>query len=161
MSLVIRTATPADLDAIVRLHTEARSTYYSGHLAPHAYAGPEEVGRSTAGWARAVDAEHATVLCAERDGVLEGVAAFRTEAGVTTLTQLHVAPSRWRTGVGTALHTARTDAWHRAGVRTARLEVFAPNTRAQSFYAHHGWTADPDAPRHGTHRVLRLVLLDG
>ncbi|WP_328722385.1 GNAT family N-acetyltransferase [Streptomyces sp. NBC_00247] len=158
MSLTIRTATPADLDAIVRLHTEARATYYRGHLAPDAYAGPEEVGRSATGWTRAVAAEHATVLCAERDGVLVGVAAFRAEHGATTLTQLHVAPARWRTGVGTALHTACTDAWRRTGARTARLEVFAPNTRARSFYAHHGWTADPDTPRHGTHLVLRLVL---
>ncbi|WP_327175069.1 GNAT family N-acetyltransferase [Streptomyces sp. NBC_01335] len=161
MSLLIRTATPADLDAIVRLHTEARATYYRGHLAPDAYAGPEEVGRSAAGWARAVDAEHATVLCAERDGALVGVAGHAVRDGGTTLTQLHVDPSQWRTGVGTALHSACTDAWRRAGVRTARLEVFAPNTRAQAFYAHHGWTADPDTPRDGTHLVLRLVLGDG
>lgn len=158
---MIRTATPADLDAIVALHTEARATYYRGHLPAEEYEGAEEVARSRNGWAGAVDRPGATVLCAERDGVLAGVAAFAERDGTMHLSQLHVAPGRWRTGVGTALHTVCVDAWRSAGVRTARLEVFAPNTRAQAFYARHGWAADPDLPRGGTHLVLRLDLSAG
>ncbi|MEE1737445.1 GNAT family N-acetyltransferase [Streptomyces sp. BE147] len=155
---MIRTAAPADLDAIVRLHTEARATYYRDHLPVEEYAGEAEVSRSREGWSGAIDRPGATVLCAERDGALAGVAAYSVRDGVMRLTQLHVAPSRWRTGIGTALHTACTDAWRRTGVRTALLEVFEPNAGARSFYAHHGWTQDPDTPRAGDHLVLRLAL---
>ncbi|MFC9249424.1 GNAT family N-acetyltransferase [Streptomyces sp. NPDC057136] len=151
---MIRTATPADLDAIVRLHTEARATYYRDHLPAEEYEGAAEVGRSRDGWARAIGRSDVTVLCAEQGGTLAGIAAFAVRDGVMDLTQLHVSPSHWRTGIGTALHTACTDAWQRAGVRTARLEVFVHNTRAQAFYARQGWTPDPDGPRAGSHLVL-------
>ncbi|WLQ43791.1 GNAT family N-acetyltransferase [Streptomyces laculatispora] len=155
---MIRTATPADLDAIVHLHTEARATYYRGHLPEEEYAGPEEVGRSRDGWARAMDRDDATVLCAERDGVLAGIAAHSVRDGVTHLTQLHVAPAHWREGIGTGLHAACVAAWQRDGVLEARLEVFVHNTRAQSFYVAHGWAPDPAHPRAGTHLVLRLAV---
>ncbi|MGW5273355.1 N-acetyltransferase family protein [Streptomyces sp. NPDC004044] len=155
---MIRTATPADLDGIVRLHTEARATYYRGHLPEEEYAGAAEVGRSRDGWSRAIDRPDATVLCAERDGTLAGTAAYAVRDGVMHLTQLHVFPSHWRTGIGTELHTACVDAWRQAGVDSARLEVFVHNTRARSFYADRGWNPDPDHPRSGTHLVLRLMV---
>ncbi|MGW1089237.1 N-acetyltransferase family protein [Streptomyces sp. NPDC002596] len=155
---MIRTATAADLDAIVQLHTEARATYYRGHLPEEEYAGAAEVGRSRAGWSRAIDRPDATVLCAERDGTLAGIAAYAVRDGDMTLTQLHVAPAHWRTGIGTALHAACVDAWQRAGVDSARLEVFVHNTRAQAFYVRHGWTSDPAHPRHGSHLALRLTV---
>jgi ribosomal protein S18 acetylase RimI-like enzyme len=155
---MIRIATAVDLDAIVQLHTEARATYYHGHLAEEEYAGAEEVSRSRGGWARAIDRDDATVLCADLDGTLAGIAAFAVRDGVMHLTQLHVAPAHWRKGVGTALHAACVTAWQRDGVADARLEVFAPNARAQSFYAARGWTPDPAHPRAGTHLVLCLAV---
>ncbi|MFF1833221.1 GNAT family N-acetyltransferase [Streptomyces sp. NPDC058231] len=155
---MIRTATPVDLDAMVQLHTEARATYYRGHLPEEEYAGAAEVGRSRGGWSRAIDRPDATVLCAERDGVLVGIAAYAVREGDMTLTQLHVAPAHWRTGIGTELHTACVDAWRLAGVDAARLEVFVHNTRAQAFYVRHGWTPDPGRPQHGTHLSLRLAV---
>ncbi|MFJ2111877.1 GNAT family N-acetyltransferase, partial [Streptomyces sp. NPDC087850] len=129
---VIRTAVPADLDAIAALHAEARATYYRGHLPEDAFNGPAERARTREGWSRALRTEgdpYAAVLCAEEPGALTGVAAYRRIEGVTTLTQLHVAPARWRHGTGTALLDACVTAWRRAGVEVARLEVFAPNSR--------------------------------
>ena len=147
---MIRTATPADLDAIVQLHTEARATYYRGHLPEEEYAGAAEVGRSRGGWSRAIDRPDATVLCAERDGTLAGIAAFAVRDGVMHLTQLHVSPSHWRTGIGTELHTACVDAWRQAGVDSARLEVFVHNTRAQVLLRRPGLgpRSRPPARRH-------------
>ncbi|MEW2086850.1 GNAT family N-acetyltransferase [Streptomyces sp. NPDC005283] len=153
---MIRTAVPADLDAIAALHAEARASYYRGHLPDDAFDGPAEHARTRAGWAAAI--ERGAVLCAEKDGTVAGAAAFREVGTVMTLTQLHVDPKRWRDGIGTALHTACVQAWQRAGVRTARLEVFEHNSRAQAFYAHHGWLPDPDEPRADTHLVLRLTV---
>ncbi|MET7649330.1 GNAT family N-acetyltransferase [Streptomyces sp. NPDC005426] len=116
------------------------------------------MGRSREGWARAVDRDDATVLCAETDGMLTGIAAYSPREGVMHLSQLHVSPAHWRKGVGTALHTACVAAWQRDGVTDALLEVFAHNLRAQSFYAARGWAPDPERPRAGTHLVLRLAV---
>ncbi|MDV9189718.1 GNAT family N-acetyltransferase [Streptomyces sp. SR27] len=153
---MIRLATADDLDAVVALHTEARATYYRGHLPDADFLGPEEVARSRAGWAAAVG--RGTVLCAVRDGEVAGIAAYGEREGVMHLTQLHVLPARWRAGVGGELHAACVGIWRAAGVATARLEVFDRNERAQAFYAAHGWTPDPENPRDGDHLVLRLTL---
>ncbi|MET7346346.1 GNAT family N-acetyltransferase [Streptomyces sp. NPDC087866] len=155
---MIRTATQNDLDAIVTLHTEARATYYRGHLPEEEYAGEAEVSRSREGWARAVDRPDATVLCAEADGVLVGIAAHSVRDGVMTLSQFHVSPAHWREGVGSALHRACVAEWQRLGVTEARLEVFEPNKRAQAFYAACGWAPDPDNPLDGDHVVMRLAV---
>ncbi|MER6446916.1 GNAT family N-acetyltransferase [Streptomyces venezuelae] len=157
---MIRAAHAADLPAIAALHTRARATYYQGHIPEEAYLGDAELQRTREGWSRAIarDAAEGEVLCAEQDGELTGVAAFRTRNGETTLTQLHVDPVHWRRGTGAALHAACLDAWRRAGVRRVRLEVYAHNLRAQAFYASQGWLADPSVPRSGTHRTLWLQV---
>ncbi|MFE2144573.1 GNAT family N-acetyltransferase [Streptomyces sp. NPDC059456] len=151
---MIRPAQPADLDAIAALHARARSTYYRGRVPGQAHAARE-------GWSRAV-ARATTdggVLCAEQDGELTGVAAFRTVDGETTLTQLHVDPVHWRRGTGAALHAACVEAWRRAGVGRVRLEVYEHNLRAQAFYARQGWRPAPSGPlRAGSHLTLWLSL---
>ncbi|MET9672582.1 GNAT family N-acetyltransferase [Streptomyces sp. NPDC006482] len=153
---MIRYANAADLDAVTALHAEARATYYRDHLPEADYAGPEELARSRTGWAGAID--RGAVLCAELDGEVAGIAAYGERDGVMSLSQLHVAPARWRRGVGGALHAACVEAWRTAGVTTARLEVYEKNERAQAFYAAHGWVPDPETPRSGDHLVLRLTV---
>ncbi|MFH9721416.1 GNAT family N-acetyltransferase [Streptomyces sp. NPDC017254] len=153
---MIRPVTADDLDAVAALHTEARATYYRGHIPDADFRGPEELARTRAGWAAAVD--RGAVLCAVRDGEVTGIAAYGERDGLMHLTQLHVLPARWRAGVGTELHAACVDVWRAAGVTAARLEVFEKNERAQAFYAARGWTPDPETPRDGDHLVLRLTL---
>ncbi|MFJ6795950.1 GNAT family N-acetyltransferase [Streptomyces sp. NPDC091268] len=158
---MIRIARPADLDAIAALHTRARATYYQGRIPEEEYGGAAELARTREGWSAAIarSAAEGAVLCAEQEGgELAGVAAFRTEAGGATLTQLHVEPVHWRRGTGAALHAACVEAWRRAGVRRARLEVYEHNLRAQAFYAAQGWLADPADSRPGSHRTLWLEL---
>lgn len=157
--ITIRKAVPADVDVVCALHAAARDTYYRGHLPEAGYAGPAEAARSRTGWSRAI--AMGAVICAERDGEVAGVAASREVDGVMTLTQLHVHPARWSRGIGSALHAACAEQWRQAGVRTARLEVFEHNQRAQDFYARHGWTPDPDRPRAGNHLVLLLDVPAG
>ncbi|MEU2391551.1 GNAT family N-acetyltransferase [Streptomyces sp. NPDC007369] len=157
---MIRAAHPADLDSIADLHTRARATYYRGRLPEEAYAGAAGLALSREGWSRAVarPAAEGMVLCAEEDGRLTGVAAFRTAADGTTLTQLHVDPAHWRRGIGAALHAACLDAWRAAGVDRVRLEVYEHNLRARAFYARHGWRPDPAVPRSGSHLTLWLEI---
>lgn len=153
---MIRNAVPADLDAIAALHAEARASYYRGHIADELFDSPAEHARVRGGWEAAIG--RGTVLCAERDGTVAGVAASREIDGVMHLTQLHVDPGHWRAGIGTELHAACVASWQRAGVTTARLKVFEHNTRVQHFYSRQGWLPDPDEPRSGNHLVLRLAL---
>ncbi|GGZ79577.1 GNAT family N-acetyltransferase [Streptomyces subrutilus] len=157
---MIRTALPADLDSIAALHTRARATYYRGRIPEEEYGGPAELARTREGWARAVarSAADGGVLCAERDGELTGVAAYRTADGETTLTQLHVEPAHWRRGTGAALHAACLDAWRRSGVSRVRLEVYEHNLRAQAFYARQGWLPGPVPTASGSHLVLWLAV---
>lgn len=119
---MIRNAVPADLDAIAALHAEARASYYRGHIADELFDSPAEHARVRGGWEAAIG--RGTVLCAERDGTVAGVAASREIDGVMHLTQLHVDPGHWRAGIGTELHAACVASWQRAGVTTARLKVF-------------------------------------
>ncbi|MFE7183534.1 GNAT family N-acetyltransferase [Streptomyces erythrochromogenes] len=160
---MIRNARPADLDAIAALHTRARATYYQGHIPEEAYAGEAELARTREGWTVAVarGAAEGGVLCAEEGGELTGVAAFRTQDGETTLTQLHVDPVRWRRGTGAALHEACLELWRGAGIRRVRLEVYEHNLRAQAFYAAQGWAPDPTATPSGSHRTLWLDVARG
>ncbi|MCX5608647.1 GNAT family N-acetyltransferase [Streptomyces sp. NBC_00047] len=157
---MIRTARLADLDAITALHTRARATYYRGRVPEETYAGELHVAHAREAWSRAVarPAAEGGVLCAEQDGEVTGVAAFRTADGETTLTQLHVDPVHWRRGTGAALHAACLDAWRRAGIERVRLEVYAHNLRAQAFYATHGWLPEPHSAPSGSHLTLWLAV---
>ncbi|GAB2738229.1 GNAT family N-acetyltransferase [Streptomyces bullii] len=154
---VIRTALPVEAPAVAELHTRARSTYYPDGL-------PDDGADWPARWRQAIERSDGRVLCAVRDGRLVGIASFRTPEGACAdtvkLFQFHVDPGHWRTGVGTALHTACLEEWRADGRRTAVLEVHTGNRRAQAFYARQGWTPDPDHPPAdgGHHLRLRLTV---
>ncbi|MFI2240987.1 GNAT family N-acetyltransferase [Streptomyces chrestomyceticus] len=161
---LVRDATAADLDVIADLHQRARATYYRGRVPDAVLDDPAERERWRDGWARSLARTDGTVLCAERDGAVVGVASYRREDGApedtVKLFQLHVDPDRWRDGIGSALHRACVAGWRAAGVTTARLDVYWHNRRARAFYDRHGWQPDdsrrpaPDA----THLDLVLPL---
>ncbi|MEV6794808.1 GNAT family N-acetyltransferase [Streptomyces sp. NPDC051320] len=148
---MVRAAVPSDITTIATLHTAARATYYEGRIPVAEYASAEVLAHVRAGWVRSIARDDGGVLCAEHEGDVAGVAAFRViEGDVTgdmTLTQFHVDPARWSRGIGSALHTAVVEAWRRSGVRRARLEVYEHNLRAQRFYAAHGWQPARDVVR--------------
>ncbi|GAB2885079.1 hypothetical protein GCM10027074_62060 [Streptomyces deserti] len=153
--LVIRTALPVEAPAVAALHTRARSTYYPDGL-------PDDGTDWPARWREAIERPDGQVLCAVRDARLVGIASFRVPDGspadTVELFQFHVDPDHWRSGVGTALHTACLEQWRADGRRTAVLEVHAGNRRAQAFYARQGWRADPEHPPSGGEHHLRLRL---
>jgi len=156
-SLVIRTALPAEAGAVAALHLRARATYYPDGLPDDGYDWP-------AAWSEAIDRPAGQVLCAVRDARLVAIASFRTPEGRTPgrtpaetvkLFQFHVDPDHWRSGVGTALHTACVEQWRADGRRSAVLDVHADNERAQAFYARQGWVPDPEnPPAEGDHHLF-------
>jgi ribosomal protein S18 acetylase RimI-like enzyme len=156
-SLVIRTALSAEAAAVAALHVRARATYYPDGLPDDGYDWP-------ARWTEAIERPDGHVLCAVRDAGLVGIASFRTPEGAPTdtvkLFQFHVDPDQWRSGVGTALHTACAEQWRADGRRTAVLDVHTGNERAQAFYARQGWVPDPENPPVGGdhHLFLRYAV---
>ncbi|MGV9250213.1 N-acetyltransferase family protein [Streptomyces sp. NPDC003697] len=140
---VIRTAVPAEAEAIAALHARARATYYPDGV-------PDDGTDWVAAWRAAVERPDGQVLCAVEGGCLVAVASFRTPPGAAAdtvrLFQFHVDPGHWRSRVGTALHAACVDKWRAQAARTAVLDVHVGNRRAQAFYARMGWTADPTHP---------------
>jgi ribosomal protein S18 acetylase RimI-like enzyme len=150
---MIRTALPAEVDAIADLHFRARSTYYPDGLPPSGF------DWRTA-WRASVERPDGHVLCAVEDGRVVAVASFRTPedaaAETVKLFQFHVDPDRWRCGLGTALHTACIEQWRADARRTAVLDVHVDNERAQAFYVRQGWVAEPSGGGH--HLEMRLPV---
>ncbi|MGW7820673.1 N-acetyltransferase family protein [Streptomyces puniciscabiei] len=149
---VIRTALPAEADLIAGLHLRARSTYYPDGL-------PDDGIDWTAAWRGAIERPDSQVLCAVEQGRIVGIASFRTPDGAPAdtvkLFQFHVDPGHWRSGIGTALHTACVEEWRAGGRRTAVLDVHVDNRRAQAFYDRQGWVPDPEnPPAEGDHHLF-------
>ncbi|UIR17284.1 GNAT family N-acetyltransferase [Streptomyces spinosirectus] len=155
--VMIRTALPAEAAAVAQLHVRARSTYYPDGL-------PDDGRDWPALWAQTIERPDGHVLCAVRDGSLVGIASFRTPEGAPAKTvklfQFHVDPDHWRTGVGTALHTACVEQWQADGRTAAVLDVHVDNHRAQAFYARQGWVPDPENPpaEDDHHLFLRFAV---
>ncbi|MGW0997864.1 N-acetyltransferase family protein [Streptomyces sp. NPDC002520] len=156
---VIRTALPAEAEDIADLHVRARSTYYPDGLPP------TDVDWVEA-WRTSIARPDAHVLCAVEQGRIVGIASFRTPDGAPAdtvkLFQFHIDPGRWRSGLGTALHTACEEQWRADGRRTAVLDVHVDNARAQAFYARQGWLPDPEnPPAEGDHHLVLRFAVSG
>ncbi|MEV0484952.1 GNAT family N-acetyltransferase [Streptomyces sp. NPDC050508] len=150
---VIRTALPAEAESIAALHARARATYYPEGV-------PEDGRDWLAAWQGVIARPDAHVLCVVENGRINAVASFRTPEGgpaeTVKLFQFHVNPDQWRSGLGTALHTACVEQWRADARRTAVLDVHVDNERAQAFYVRQGWVADPSDGSH--HLGMRFAV---
>ncbi|MGW1723945.1 N-acetyltransferase family protein [Streptomyces sp. NPDC002306] len=149
---VIRSVLPAEAETVAALHARARATYYPDGV-------PDDGTDWPAVWRSAIARPDGQVLCAVERGRLVGLASFRTPEGAPAdtvkLFQFHVDPDLWRTGLGTALHTACVEHWRADGRSTAVLDVHVGNRRAQEFYLRQGWVPDPShPPAEGDHHLL-------
>ncbi|WP_443075180.1 GNAT family N-acetyltransferase [Streptomyces sp. NBC_01483] len=80
-------------------------------------------------------------------------------AVVGQLYQIHVDPSRWGQGIGGRLHAAFVQFLRDASLVTGVLEAWERNSRAQAFYARHGWRPDGHhRPGPGDANYVRLRL---
>ncbi|WP_406167360.1 GNAT family N-acetyltransferase [Streptomyces sp. NBC_00996] len=156
---VIRTALPAEAEAIAALHARARATYYPDGI-------PQDGTDWLAAWQSVIERPDGHVLCVVEEGRITGIASFRTPEGAPAeavkLFQFHVDPDRWRGGIGTALHAACVEEWQADGKRAAVLDVHVDNRRAQAFYARLGWTPDPEnPPAEGDHHLYLRFSVTG
>ncbi|WP_233273681.1 GNAT family N-acetyltransferase [Streptomyces broussonetiae] len=138
------------MDGITDLHTLARTAYYqAGGLSDVQLASLDALSSRRQGWMRAVQSDDRTVLCAEREGELVGILAMGPPceadldaASVGRLYQIHVRPGLWGQGIGSHLHAAFVQFLRNTSLATGVLEAWERNSRAQAFYARHGWQPD-------------------
>ena len=147
---LLRSASLDDLDRITDLHTQARTAYYQeGGYSDPDLASPEARSRRREMWMRALQSDTGTVLCAVRGGETVGILAMGPPldpdvdaAAVVQLYQIHVRPGSWGHGIGSQLHVAFVQQLRDASLTTGVLEAWERNSRAQAFYARHGWKPD-------------------
>ncbi|MEU0069922.1 GNAT family N-acetyltransferase [Streptomyces sp. NPDC006332] len=168
----LRTANLDDADSITDLHTLARTAYYqAGGLRDVEPASRDARSRRRQSWLRAIQSGDRTVLCAEREGELVGILSMgpphEAEFDATTagqLYQIHVHPSIWGQGIGSCLHAAFVQFLRDASLVTGVLEAWERNSRAQAFYARHGWKPDGHrrpGPGKRNYVRMRLTLIPG
>ncbi|MDJ0344329.1 GNAT family N-acetyltransferase [Streptomyces sp. H10-C2] len=156
----IRPAEMDDLDAVVSVHTAARTAAYrEGGVPEGELDGTEGIVSRFNGWARAIQLPGKTTLCAEVDGEVVGVLSMESDAPGTALelSQIHVRPGQWRRGVGGRLHAAYVQALRETGVLTGLVGVWERNDRARAFYTRLGWR--PDGTVGTTSEGLRCLRL--
>jgi ribosomal protein S18 acetylase RimI-like enzyme len=160
--ITVRPTTPADLDAMVAVHTEARTAYYrAGGLDDAEICTPAEHADRIAGWARAIRSTDRTTLCAVREADPDASAVLGILAIGTTgeLHQIHVRPASWGRGIGSLLHDAYVRTLRDASIPYGTLSAWERNPRALAFYTRHGWRPDGErTPGPGGADYLRLRL---
>jgi RimJ/RimL family protein N-acetyltransferase len=163
----LRTANPDDVDRITDLHTLARTAYYqTGGVSEVELTSPDARSSRWESWMRAVQSSDRTVLCAEREGELVGILAmgppYEADIDATTagqLYQIHVHPGIWGQGIGSYLQSAFVQFLRDASLATGVLEAWERNSRAQAFYARHGWKPDGHhRPGPGDANYVRMRL---
>lgn len=143
MSLTVRPATGADVEAIV---TVGRVTWPAAYTA---IAGEDYVRRGLAAWwspegiAQAV-AGGRTLVAVVQERVV-GVATFSVDDGVLDLWKLYVLPDAQGTGAGSALLAAVVDG-PGAAAREVRLAHLDGNAPARAFYERHGFVETHRTP---------------
>jgi GNAT superfamily N-acetyltransferase len=157
VTVLLRTATDADLPAVGDLHYRSRADAYAGLVSPTAltFGDGGALGEWWAERLRWENDTHRLTVAVDGDTVVGFTYVGPSPAaGVCELYAIHVAPERVGTGVGRML---MTDALPYLGPR-AVLWVLEGNTRARRFYEKGGWVADGEtrqAPMGGvvTHQV--------
>lgn len=133
----LRRATRADADAIADLHTESWRTAYRGIVAAR-HLGAALANERRRHW-RATLAQTSAkdvVLMAEAGSQLVGFVAIWAAAASQPayIDNLHVRPSRKRSGIGRRLLIEAAQLLLAAGQRSAYLWVFRENHNAVRFY---------------------------
>ena len=143
-----RLASPADAEAIARLHVASWRDAYRGFV-PAAFLEALKLELRTAYWREEIGNPAITVLLAESASTLCGVCACgpchdsgQPVPGAWEIYHLHVAPNLRGQGVGAQLFASAVEHGARAGHTALTLWVIAPNVAARRFYARQGMRTD-------------------
>ncbi len=146
----VRAATPADVDAIGRVHAESRRATYVDLVPDHALRQLTATSQARY-WRERLAAEPSPfcVYVAEVDGAqVAGFAMGSAEGATATLHAIHLLPAALGSGAGGRLHEAVLADFAGWGCTAAELWVLDGNERAQAFYRREGWSADGTRDAH-------------
>lgn len=135
--VLIRAGTPADAEAVARVHVRTWQTAYA-HVFP-----PDRLAELSVE-ARAAQWREQPPLVAEVEGTVVGfvsVGASR-EGASGELFAIYVDPIHWGTGVGRDLIAAGEQRLRELGHTDVVLWVLDDNPRARRFYEQAGWHYD-------------------
>jgi GNAT superfamily N-acetyltransferase len=147
---VIRPGTPADAEAVARVHVRTWQAAYA-HVFPGERLAELSVERRADQW------REWPPLVAVADGVIVGfvsVGASRDDDAAGELFAIYVAPGHWGTGIGRELIAAGEERLRQFGHTNAILWVLDDNPRARRFYERAGWHHD------GTARPIEILGLN-
>ena len=162
--VLVRTATPADAEAMARVHDRSYRTFYRGILPDEALT-RRTVEERAAEWRDTIESGVGVASAVLIGGAIVGVSfAFEDRSDefaspTGNLTTLFIDPDHIRTGRGRDLLEAAVG-WFRArGHTSAVLWCLEENERARRFYEAQGWSLDPSAlPRQiGPYKDVREV----
>jgi ribosomal protein S18 acetylase RimI-like enzyme len=150
--LRVRDATPADAEAIARVHVSTWQGAYAQVFPEEGLrALDERLEARTAWWTETIEAgaPRAHTLIAAADGVVVGFVDVRPSRDddadgerVAELTAIYVAPESWGTGAGRALMAEALERLRASDFDAATLWVLDDNPRARRFYEAAGWSLD-------------------
>jgi GNAT superfamily N-acetyltransferase len=136
---LIRGAGPDEAETLAAIQRDA-SLAALGHIfPPELYPFPLEAVQER--WQDALADGEITILVAEEEGALVGVAGCRSE----WLDGLYVRPEWWSRGVGRGLHDDVLARLRDRGSPLCNLWVLEHNDRARRFYERLGWAENGDS----------------
>jgi len=147
--LQIREADPRDADQIAQVHVRSWQAAYRGLISQEVL-DTMSVAKRAETWSEIIATPaplHISLLVAERGDRVIGWASLGAgrDPGLQAQGEvygIYVDPDEWSTGCGHALLLAAEQRIAEAGHDTAYLWVLDGNSRADTFYARHGWTED-------------------
>jgi L-amino acid N-acyltransferase YncA len=141
VSMELRPATPADLDAVVAVFLACWRETYRGVL-PDATIDAMSDDRARTLWERVLNSDEGEVLVAENAATVLGVTRLAVSGAHGVVHSLYVSPRSQGSGLGSQLLRAASDRLAELGVQDASLWVFAANAPSLAFYRRHGWVPD-------------------
>lgn len=150
--MLIRDANAGDTNAVAEVYLSSVVAAYS-KIATQDYVSTRNLADCTNQWSYNIRDNSVTVVVAEDDGVVKGVASFgrardedadedADERVTAELQAIYVSPDHWSQGIGGQLcnhvmHRLSTD-----GFKSVLLWVLSANTRAIRFYEEFGFVPD-------------------
>jgi GNAT superfamily N-acetyltransferase len=135
---VIRPARPDEAETLAAIQRDASLAALAHIFPPERF--PYPIAEIRQRWRDFLADPDMTVLAAEQDGAIVGVAACRAE----WLDGLYVGPALWGQGVGRELHDEALDRLRAGGSARSHLWVLEHNDRARRFYERLGWRENGD-----------------
>lgn len=146
-SIMIRVATPLDVEHIAKLHVRTWQAAYRGHM-PDSYLDGLDSSNRAAMWSRVIVQTDTLVLVATTGDVLVGFCSLLPSrdpdgsAAVGEIAAIYVEPSVWRSGIGSSLVEGIVESARERSFSEVTLWVLASNTVAHAFYEARGFLAD-------------------